>query len=192
MAWVHFNSFLETMDMRRYGIKLHSKPRIGTQKNVLMTFNLTYSVSETFSRIRSSSGDPCWRVLAFSFINATVTVTCQNARQNSNSSLGKRKKLNAFDFDMKSSLWKPRLPTSPWDGVCCSVSGFAYSWLPAVSPMDDITFIQISHPQDTTPPRDPNHLSNTLSQCVEQFFRALGEARRSLKKKKSPKRQIWS
>lgn len=49
--------------------------------------------------------------------------------------------------------------------------------------MDDIAFIQISHPQDTTLPRDPNHLSNTLSQCVEQFFRALGEARRSFKKK---------
>lgn len=95
---------------------------------------------------------------------------------------GGKKTLNALDFGMKSWRWEPRLPTSLWGSLCCSASGLAYSWLPAVCPVDDIAFIQIFHPQDTTLQQDHNHPSNTLGQCVEQLFRVLGDVDQSLKK----------
>lgn len=123
---------------------------------------------------------PRWVVLFLFFISATVRMTYQNVRQNTNSSLVEKKKpLNALDFGMKSWLWEPRLPTSLWGSLCCSASGLAYSWLPAVCPVDDIAFIQIFHPQDTTLQQDHNHPSNTLGQCVEQLFRVLGDVDQS-------------
>lgn len=59
------------------------------------------------------SKESCWAVLLPCFTSTRVTVTCQNVRQNINSSLEKNIH-NPCDFDMKNLLRKSCLFTLMW------------------------------------------------------------------------------
>lgn len=66
-----------------------------------------------FPSIASYSKDSCCADPLFCFISARVTVTCQNVRQNINSSL-EHNIPNTCDFDMKNLLMKSHLFTLMW------------------------------------------------------------------------------